>query len=246
MNVFRYDDTSLGCVGYVKTVLPLIGNISSFQVYFEDHDIPNQYRDVADVDVYKGEVSKLKSTYLFIARNDKEDTELWLTGCTCGYGGTGPSTTQDVLELLGVKMDYSRIYKEKKIIEKDIITNHDLNFIVYHPSKENPYQAGEKCLKVTATFDYPDQKWHAKKALMSFGKITPLKSVERKANRYFSTTHSTEKAHLNYSTNYGLILRDTWSEISEKVLMMAIEEILKNYEGNCKIEKIEESSWFKI
>lgn len=246
MNVFRYNDSSLGCVDYVKSVLPHIGNISSFQVYFHDHDIPIQYRDVADVDVYHGEVSKTKSTYLFIARNDKEDTELWLTGCTCGYGGTGPSTTQDVLELLGVKMDYSRIYNEKKIIEKDIIIHHDLNFIVYHPSKENPYQAGEKCLKITATFDHPDQKWNAKKAIMSFGEIRPLRSVERKDDRYFSPTYLTEKEQINYSTNYGLILSETWSEISEKVLMMGIKEILKNYEGNCKIEKIEESTWFKI
>lgn len=178
----------------------------------------------------------------FIARNDKEDKELWLTGCNCGYVGTGPSTTQDVLELLGVKMDYSRIYKEKKIIEKEIVTHHDLNFIIYHPSEENPYRVGERRVKVAASFNYPDQKWNAKKALKSFGEIKPLSSIKNKDKQYFSTAYSTEKEHYNYSTNNGLILRGTWSKLDDKVIMMAIEEVLKNYNGICHIEKIEEKT----
>lgn len=246
MNVFRHNDTSLGCVGYVKSVLPLIGNISSFQVFFLDEEIPNQYRSLADVEVYDGVVNELESTYLFIARNDTEDKELWLTGCTCGYGGTGPATTQDVLEILGVKIDYGRIYKEKKIIEEEITTHHDLNFVVYQPSEENPYKGGEKRIKITANFEYPDQKWNAKEALKSLGEIKPLRSMEGKDNRYFSTSYSTEKESYTYSTNNGLILSECWSKFDDKVLMMAIEETLKNYNGKYKVKKIEETAWHKL
>jgi hypothetical protein len=41
MNVFRYNDSSVGCVDYGKKNLPHIGNISNFQVYFHDEDIPS-------------------------------------------------------------------------------------------------------------------------------------------------------------------------------------------------------------
>lgn len=68
MNIFRHDDSSLSCVNYVKSVLPHIGNISRFQVYFNDQDIPKQYRNVADVSVYDGEVIETERTYLFYCK----------------------------------------------------------------------------------------------------------------------------------------------------------------------------------
>lgn len=246
MNVFRYNDSSIACVEYVKTVLPHIGNISSFQVYFHDQDIPKQYRNVPDIDVYDGKVHEMESTYLFIAKNEKEDKELWLTGCTCGYGGTGPSTTQEVLELLGVKIDYSRIYNEKKIILKEITTHHDLNFIVYNPSTENPYRAGMKRFKVESLFEYPDQKWNAKEALKSLGVIKPLRSIEKKSNRFFSTKYSTDKEHFNYSTNNGLVLGESWSKLDDDVMINLIQDYINNYGGSYQVKKIEENAWYNL
>jgi hypothetical protein len=246
MNVFRHNDSSLGCVKYVKSILPQIGNVSSLQIYFNDEDIPKQYKNVADVDVFDGEASETESTYLFIARNDKEDKELWLTGCTCGYKGTGPSTTHEVLELLGIKMDYSRIYNEKKILEREVTPHHSLNITFHLPQTENPYQAGEKHLKVTASFDYPDQRLKALDALKIFGKIKHNRLFQHKDKQYLPTEYTTDQIHYNYSTNHDLVLTESWSKFDDKILIMAIEVILENYDGTHKIQKIDKTGWQKL
>ena len=36
--------------------------------------------------------------------------EIWLSGCNCGYGGTGPNGTRQILEELGVNPEDARCY----------------------------------------------------------------------------------------------------------------------------------------
>lgn len=36
---------------------------------------------------------------------DSNSNEMWLPGCNCGYGGTGPHGSDKVLELIGVPED---------------------------------------------------------------------------------------------------------------------------------------------
>ena len=54
MEILRYSADPHSTVKYIKANLEFIDNITSFEVYFNDEDIPEVYRNVPDVYVYDG------------------------------------------------------------------------------------------------------------------------------------------------------------------------------------------------
>ncbi|WP_066066195.1 hypothetical protein [Neobacillus soli] len=241
MEIIRYCADPHSTVKYIKANLEFIDNITSFEVYFNDEDIPEVYRNVPDVYVYDGKRESQNRNYTLILRDDENEKEFWFSGATCGYGGSGPSATKQILQILGIKFDYNRISDEKKIIEKNLVSYHDINLMVYRP-KNMLSMRREKILKVKLSFKTAHQKYRAKAALKCIGYIQPLRNlieehdmVEDIDTFYFrDIPYSTEKEWAEYATNNALTLNRIYSKIQDETIKEIIENI--GYSFNAKIE----------
>lgn len=131
MEIIRYKSDPHTTVKFIKTNLEFFNSITSFEAYFNDEDIPEIYRNVPDVSLFEGKRENVGINYTLILKDDENDQEIWLSGANCGYGGSGPSATIKILQILGVKFDYDRISEEKKIIATNLKSYHDLNLVVY-------------------------------------------------------------------------------------------------------------------
>lgn len=100
-------------VEFIKGILPLLGNVVEFQVYNDHADSPL---------ALKGD----PFPYQFGLR-DEHGTEVWLD-TNCGYGGTGPQATQEILHMLGLKDDFG-IFTRKIVKGAALRPVHRLNVI---------------------------------------------------------------------------------------------------------------------
>ncbi|MGL4873968.1 MAG: hypothetical protein ACRC30_04885, partial [Clostridium sp.] len=100
---------------YAKNILNKINEVESFEI-FNDEKTP-YYEDFGIEKYY----------YNFIVR-DIEKNEVWFD-TNCGYRGSKPSITEQILQLLGAREDYG-VYREKKINEKSVRLVHDANIMV--------------------------------------------------------------------------------------------------------------------
>jgi hypothetical protein len=246
MSIVRYSSDPHSTVKYVKDNLELIGDITSFQVYFKDEDIPKQYRDVPEVYVFEGKVCDEKRTYQLILRDDDTDREFWFSGANCGYGGSGPSATHQILQLLGVKnFDYERISNEQKIIGNDLVKYHDLNIIIFRPQDLISINK-EKVLKVKMTFNNADKKYKAKATLNNLGYVNPLNSYrsERElvgdiATYYFrELPYSTKHEWTEYATNNGLTLKRPYRKIDNETIKEIVENVCYDYNAKFEIKML--------
>jgi len=237
MRILRFEGSSNACVKFVKSILPILGNITSFEVYQHQKDIPDKYKDVPCSYVYNGERSDVKKNYHFVMRNDDSKIELWLNGCNCGYGGTGPNATIQVLQLCGVKIDYDIICQEQQIKLDYIETHHDLNLIIYEPMDIMDFNL-RKRLKVSMKFKTAYEKWKAKEMLNTIGTFQPLRDVEREYEEkfYFRLPYSTEKEWADYTTNNSLILDHELNRLTNKQLSHFVQRIGWNLGAEIQIE----------
>jgi len=129
-------------IAFVRGMLNIVGNIKGFEVYYvnEPERIPQRY-----IIPYTDEHGTRVHQYNLILKFDDEQ-ELWIVNATCGYGGGGPGKTKEILQLCGVKMDYSTISDEKQII-REVTPHHDLNFVVCVPLM-NTFIKKRNCLKL--------------------------------------------------------------------------------------------------
>lgn len=96
--IFIKDTTTNKCVSKFREHRSELGMIESIQVFFNNYDaILCGYYTPADYDWY-GEHNLIESP-LFVIR-DVNGKEIWLSGCNCGYGGTGPHGTASILRYL--------------------------------------------------------------------------------------------------------------------------------------------------
>lgn len=92
------DPRTSTCVKYFKEHRGNIGDIESIFVYFNSIDaIINGFFQVSTT-YGCGDLRHLNNPLLIL--RDKDGKEMWLSGCNCGYGGTGPHGTAEILEYL--------------------------------------------------------------------------------------------------------------------------------------------------
>jgi hypothetical protein len=243
MEIIRHSADPHSTVKYIKSNLKFIGNITSYEVYFNDEEVPEMYRNVPDVYVYEGERKIQSITYNLILRDDENEREIWLSGANCGYSGSGPSATIQILQLLGIKFDYDRISNEKKIIEDNLVPYYDLNIVVFRP-KDMLYLHREKLLKVKMSFKTADKKYKAKEALEQIGYIQPLRNLRADHDMvddidtyYFrDLPYSTEKEWAEYATNNALTLNRPYLKVDDESIKEIIENIGYTYNANFEIK----------
>lgn len=209
MSVLRIDGTSLECVEQVKRHLANIGNIRRFSLFAED--IPQPYADVPGCHINgSGERAEIKSAYRLILECLESDREVWIEQAAYGDEETRSSGTVEILQIFGVRMDYSRIAAGITIVNEDVQAEHNFNFIMRHKPGEDEANdlSSEKIMKVMMRFDRPHDKWKAKEMLTMFGNIEPLRRYggEEAETYYFRTPYDTRQELPGCATNNVLTL----------------------------------------
>jgi hypothetical protein len=220
-------------IEFVRGMLQIVGNIKSFEIYYvnEPEKIPQQYKVP-----YTDEYGTRNHQYNLILKFD-DDQELWIVNATCGYGGSGPGRTKEILQLCGVKMDYSIIAdEEQRQIIREVTPHHDLNFVVMRPLDEYSHKK-EKLFKISMTFEKAHKKWLVKDILEALGHINPLRDEdpERIEEYYFRhLKYSTEHEWAGYRTNNSLTLKRQLRQIDTETVINLFQDIC--YDHNVKHE----------
>lgn len=114
----RFISGKVGCYGsleYAKNIINKIGNIVKVEIY--NNEKTPYYEDFGIEKYY----------YNFIAFDDEEN-EIWFD-TNCGYRGSKPSTTEQILQFLGIRNELG-IYTKKEIKEDNLNIVNDLNILV--------------------------------------------------------------------------------------------------------------------
>lgn len=232
--------SSRSAVEWVKANVEFMGNITSFEVYQFEKDIPNMYKNVPDFYIFNDKREDTERSYHFILRDDEAERETWLGGCNCGYGGSGPSATKEILQIVGIKMDYNVISKQSIVKESNLIPHHDLNFIVFKPLDRMHYQKEDR-LVVKMQFEQAHQKWHAKKMLEVLGYFQPLKGETTsilEATYFADLPFSIEDEWHEYATNNALSLSKPFQSLKNDTLISIIEQIGFNFNVRLDINEL--------
>jgi len=234
------DGSSHSAVEWVKKNIEFVGNITSFEVYQFEKDIPNKYKNVPDIYVTDNKRKDTEKSYHFILRDDESERETWLGGCNCGYGGTGPSATKEILQLVGIKMDYNIISEQSIVKRSDLIPHHDLNIIVLKPL-DRLHCKKEERLAVRLQFEKAHQKWQAKNMLEVLGDIQPLKGESTsilEATYFTDLPYVTEHEWHDYASNNGLVLSTPFQGLNNDTLISIIKEILNKFNVRLEIKEL--------
>lgn len=206
---------------YVKTILPLIGNVTEFEVFRHQEDTP--YVVIED-----GE----KQRYTFILKDDN-DNEFWLY-TLCGYHGSGPNATLKILQLLGLKKDFDICEEENiHIKEKNLKPEHKLNLLI---AKDQSVSFSDDKVKyyfvICVDFKYAYQKQALIKSLKNIGYIQHVlpsdKNLYEKA--YLFDNLETPEYEYYYYTNNILTLNRKFKEFSAEQVEVLLKSMIE-YNG---------------
>lgn len=232
--IYRYNDTVPGdSVRFAKSILPMLGKITEFEIYGPEESVPDRYANVPELHITDGKNETINATYHMILR-DNNGNELWLNGCSCGFSGDGPGAAIQILQLFGVRMDYFQVHQYDTLIQKNVEPVQDLNFVIFESRDRDPSER-KKRLKIQLTFDRAHQKWKAKEAMKSLGFIQPLRNVidlDQEETYYFRLPYSTENEGYEYATNNALILHPSISSITNEQLADLINDVCENCGGH--------------
>lgn len=87
---------------------------SAIYIFFHEFDsiLNNFYQQAKGF--YYGELQRVDTPHMIIKNDNLE--ELWLAGCNCGYGGTGPHGTERILKEYGIKdEDINEIFSNRVV-----------------------------------------------------------------------------------------------------------------------------------
>lgn len=119
------------CELFPQNVIPYFSSIEAENYYYTN--ISCRKNSIKRIEIYKsaelaienGSFSIIKEPHtkykLHIVPSTinyyfDDGTEIGMSGITCGYEGTGPSTACEILKDIGVDYDRSTIFNEKKLI----------------------------------------------------------------------------------------------------------------------------------
>lgn len=200
---------------YVKAMIGKIGIIKEFEVFFED---TNPYYEI---------VGGYKEYYHFILRDDN-DNEFWID-TNCGYSGTGPSFTEKILQLLGLREDYN-ITRKKVIYEKDLKFNHDLNVLVV--SNDLHFDEYKIWFMLELKFNNAETRLKTIDALKTLGNITSLNINEERFNKYFYDNKYIDNSFGEYKVNNIFFLNRNLNEIKVKDLQTILNTMITKISGS--------------
>ncbi|WP_163195739.1 hypothetical protein [Clostridium thermarum] len=197
-----YKSGKLGCYeayDYVKAMLSKIGKVKEFKAFYEDTE---PYFEIED---------GRKNYYHFILIDDNEN-EFWID-TNCGYGGTGPSFTEKILQLVGARENY-KIDKKRVIHEKDLELNHDLNALVVLHDYSNLKEKYKILFMIEAKFSNAASRFKVVDALEKLGDLHPHILQDERFNSYFRDYDYVDNSLGQYKVNNILFLSRYLKNIS--------------------------------
>lgn len=96
--LYEKEANTRDCVKFFKEHRSQLSQIDAIFVYFNNLDaILDDFYEISYTNGFGG-IKYLDNPFLVI--RDVDGKEIWLGGCNCGYGGTGPHGTADILKFL--------------------------------------------------------------------------------------------------------------------------------------------------
>ncbi|GAA0125006.1 hypothetical protein UT300019_09080 [Clostridium sp. CTA-19] len=222
-----YDGAPDKTVSYVETILPLIGNVTEFEVFRNQEDTP--YVVMEDDE---------KKLYTFILK-DNNDNEFWLY-TLCGYHGSGPNATLKILQLLGLKEDFEICEEENTHIrKKNLKPIHKLNLMIVQDKAEGySDEILEHNSMISIDFKYAYQKHNLIKVLRALGYMQHVLPNDRTfyEKAYLFDNLEVPEYEYYYYTNYILTLNRRLRNFSFDQVQALMKEIIKNNGGNISYE----------
>ncbi|PAB60883.1 hypothetical protein [Anaeromicrobium sediminis] len=223
---FYHDDPNL-TVRFVKNIVPLFSNIKEFEVYRDEKQSP--YIDEESNKVYR-----------FVLKDDK-DNELWLN-TICGYSGTGPYSTQKILNIFGLKNDY-KIEEKSYISESNLTPIHQINLLISKCEKDrfNDKENTNHYFWLNANFTYASQLYNTRKLLESFGYFTPAKSYAQFYDIEIPFNLQKFDKHDNYADftiNNVFFFNNELNDLPISTLETILKEIIQNNGGSVEILRL--------
>lgn len=214
---------SLHTLKYVKNNLGYMGEIVGFKAYSNDEN-KEYFETTNGVDYY----------YNLILFNSN-DSEFWLDS-NCGYSGTGPCITNEILELVGLRQNYN-IFKDKRIEKYNLSPNYELEVLVVEDNfLKNEYKI-DFLLKLN--FDNAQDRYKLIESLKVLGYIQPLCEDNDRFNKYFSMNENYEREYIGeYGLNQIYFLDDILRNKNSKELKELIQHICNKYTKEMEIISI--------
>ncbi|MGL4849601.1 MAG: hypothetical protein ACRC28_11890 [Clostridium sp.] len=204
---------------YAKNILNKINEVESFEI-FNDERTP-YYEDFGIEKYY----------YNFIVR-DIEKNEVWFD-TNCGYRGSKPSITEQILQLLGAREDYG-VYREKKINEKSVRLVHDANIMVILYDKVKNIK--KKLMLVKIKPNTAKDRYNSLIALKNIGSISAYEEKKGEYEKEFKNTYN-DKSFGENKVNVVLALSNELIGIDIESMEKVIKTIIyKNIGRAMEIE----------
>lgn len=102
-------------VAYAEKHIAELSSIERISIFFDPMDsaIENYF---LPLEKYRyGDLLSLSIPQMVI--HDSDGNEMWLPGCNCGYGGTGPHGSDEVLQLIGVPEELRRKVFSHRVVK---------------------------------------------------------------------------------------------------------------------------------
>lgn len=202
--------SSMDTLEYVKNNLNRMGNIVEFKAFKdEEHD----YYDI---------INDNKCYYNLILSDDNCG-EFWLDS-NCGYSGTGPGMTCEILELVGLRGNYG-IFSNKKVHEYDLEPNYDLNVLVVELDYSDEYKID---FLSQIKFSNAYERYKLVESLKVLGNVYNLHREEGRFNKYFVNS-DVEQGYGEYGVNQILFLDKPLQSKNSKNIRAIIENIVNKH-----------------
>ena len=208
---------------YVKSNLIHMGKIEGFKVYFNEEN-KEYFENVDGLNYYYNLI-------LF----DDNDNEFWLNS-NCGYSGTGPCTTIEILELVGLRENYN-IFKNKKIEEVNLTPNYDLEVLVV----ENDFLKDEYKIDfvLKLNFDNAENRYKLIESLKVLGDMQRLCEDDDRFSKYFTMNENYKREYIGeYGLNQVYFLDEVLRNKNLKELKELIEHICNKHTNMVEIISI--------
>lgn len=176
---------------YVKAMIGKMGNIKEFIAFRNDTD---PYFEIED---------DCKKYYHLILIDDREN-EFWID-TNSGYSETGASFTEKILQLVGIRQNYS-IDKNEIVHEKDLELNHDLNLLVVLEDFNNSKEEHKILFMLEATFNNAALRLKIIKALKTLGNMYSHNMDGQRFNKYFENYKHVDSSCGEYTVNNILFI----------------------------------------
>lgn len=204
----RFISGKVGCydsLKYAKNIVDKIGNIVKFEAFSEEK---TPYYEDFGIEKYY---------YNFIVFDD-EGNEVWFD-TNCGYRGSKPSVTEQILQFFGVRNEYE-IYTKKKIKEENLKVINDLNILVMRNNRNT--NINKELLMIKIKPNKAKDRYNVIKGLENIG---TFKTYEKKMTEYELRFKS-----LYEDNSFGEFGVNKLFFISQSLKELNIEDIKKVFE----------------